>query len=543
MMTLLHIAGGVALVLYGIRVLRKGLDRLFGARLADWLQRLSTNRWRAAATGVFISLLSPSSTSITLLGVQLVKGRLLTFQRVLAVMLGASIGLTIELQLISLQLYQQAPIAILIGVVGFQFFRDNTVRGIGQTLLGLGFIFLAVGLIKDAAAGVAGNQDIADLIRIFARYPWALFLLGALLTVALQSSTAALSLILALGASGMLGMEVALPYVIGADVGLGLTTFLVAYGDREARRLGYAYLGMRLLLAALLMLLLPIYGDLIAATGESAARRVANAHSIFNVLLALVWVAPLPLVVSAVRRFVPDSEGSADPHRAIYLNESYLDSPPIVFGQSQREIMRVADYVERMLRDAWAALRDRDLELCDRIHATDDVVDALDKQIKRFLAQAGREAYDERQSRTQVRHLRFINILETIGDLVDKNLVELARKRIEKRRYFSDAGFEELQQAHQMVLENFHILCSAFATGDEALARRLIRHESHLAELDADLRRKHFDRLTAGVHETLESSSIHLDVLSYLKAINTTITSAAWLILEEGEAGGKRQQP
>jgi phosphate:Na+ symporter len=261
------------------------------------------------------------------------------------------------------------------------------------------------------------------------------------------------------------------------------------------------------------------------------------------VLLALVWVAPLPLVVSAVRRFVPDSEGSADPHRAIYLNESYLDSPPIVFGQSQREIMRVADYVERMLRDAWAALRDRDLELCDRIHATDDVVDALDKQIKRFLAQAGREAYDERQSRTQVRHLRFINILETIGDLVDKNLVELARKRIEKRRYFSDAGFEELQQAHQMVLENFHILCSAFATGDEALARRLIRHESHLAELDADLRRKHFDRLTAGVHETLESSSIHLDVLSYLKAINTTITSAAWLILEEGEAGGKRQQP
>ncbi len=533
MLTLLHIAGGVALVLYGIRVLRKGLDRLFGARLAAWLERLSTSRWRAAGTGLFISLLSPSSTSITLLGVQLVKGRLLTFQRVLAVLLGASIGLTIELQLISLQLYEQAPVAILVGVILFQFTRNNTSRGIGQALLGLGFIFLAVGLIKEAAAGATGNPDVADLVRILARYPWGLFLLGAALTLALQSSTAALSLALALGASGVLGMDVALPYALGVDVGLGLTTFIVGYPDPDARRLGFGYLAMRFLLALVLMLLLPIYGELIIASGDTPARQLANAHSLFNVLLAVVWIAPLPLVVALLKRVIPESAGEQDPHRALYLNETYLDSPPIVFGQSMREIMRVADYVEEMLRVSWAALRDRDLELCHKIHELDDIVDALDKQIKRFLARAGRQAFDERQSRTQIRHLRFINILETIGDLVDKNLIELARKRIEKQRHFSDAGFEELQQAHEMVLENFHIVCSAFATGDQELAKKLVRHESHLVELDADLRRRHFDRLMQGVHETIETSSIHLDVLTYLKAINTTITSAAHLLLDE----------
>ncbi len=533
MMTLLHIAGGVALVLYGIRVLRKGLDRLFGARLARWLERLSTSRWRAGLTGLFVSLLSPSSTSITLLGVQLVKARLLSFERVLAVLLGASIGLTIELQLVSLELYEQAPLAILMGVVLFQFLRHNTVRGIGQIILGLGFVFLAVGLIKDAAGGVVGNPDVADLVRILSRYPWGMFLLGVGLTVALQSSTAALSLVLALGASGVVGLEVALPYALGVDVGLGLTTFLVGYSDPDARRLGFGYLALRFLLALVLMLLLPVYGDLIAATGDSPARQLANAHSLFNVLLALIWIAPLPLVVLLLTRLIPTAPEASDPHRAVYLNDTYLDSPPIVFGQSQREIMRVADYVEGMLSDAWRALRDRDLRLCAEIHRTDDIVDALDKQIKHFLARAGSQDYNERQSATQIQHLRFLNVLETIGDIIDRNLVQLARKRIQKQRYFSEAGFEELQQAHAMVLENFHILCSAFSTGDQDLAQQLLRHESHLAELDETLRCQHYDRLTEGLQESLETSSIHLDVLTYLKSINTHITSAARTILDE----------
>lgn len=535
MITLLHIAGGVALVLYGIRTLRKGLERLFGPRLAYWLERLSSNRFRSVLTGIGLSLLSPSSTGISLLGVQLVNNRLLTFERVLAVLLGASIGLTVMLQLVSLELYEQAPIAILLGVVGFLFLRHSAVRGIGQTVLGLGLIFLAVGLIKHASLGVVDNQDIADLVRIFARYPWGMFLLGAALTVALQSSTAALSLVLALGAAGVVGMDIAIPFALGAEVGIGATTFIVGYSDPDARRLGFGFFALRLLLALALMAFLPLYGNLVELLGDGAPRRLANAHSLFSLLLVLVWLAPLPLVVAAIERIIPRPAESADPRRALYLNEAYLDSPAVVFGQSLREIMRVTDYVESMLRKSWQALRDRDRELCEEIHELDDIVDSLDTQIKRFLARAGREVFNESQSETQIRHLRFVNVLETVGDIVDRNLVELAKKRIEQRQYFSDAGFEELKQAHEKVLENFHIVCSAFSTGDKDLARQLIRHESHLAELDAELRRRHFDRLTEGVHESVETSSIHLDVLTYLKTINSTITSAAWMILEEQE--------
>ncbi|MCK4871366.1 MAG: Na/Pi cotransporter family protein [Phycisphaerales bacterium] len=534
MLTLLHIAGGVALILYGIRVLRKGLDRLFGAKLARWLQRLGRNRWRAGLMGLFVSFMSPSSSTITLLGVQFVRSHLLRFEQMLAVMLGASIGLTIELQLISFELHEQAPILILAGIICFQFLRTNLWRGIGQALLGLGLIFLAVGIIKTTAEqNVSGSNDVQVLLGIFAKHPWAMLALGAVVTVALQSSTAALGLMLAMASANVLSLEVALPYVIGADVGLGLTTLAVGYSDPDSRRLGLGYFLMRLILAVILMLCIQWYAPLVEWSGAAAGRQIANAHSIFNILLAVLWIAPLPIVTKLMLKVVPESPQPVDEHTPIHLSDAYLDSPSLVFGQSLREIMRVVGIVESMLRDFWIALRERDLALCDDIQERDDIVDALDRQIKRFLTKAGGEAYSDEESATQVNHLRFIGCLETVGDIIDRNLVELARKRIRIGGRFSEEGFRDLQREFDLVFENLHIASTAFATRDKSLARSLLRHKKHLDKLDFELRKRHFERLTQGQPGTLETSSVHLDILTNLKAVNSQLTIVVYPILED----------
>ena len=535
MLTMLNIAGGVALVLYGIRVLRKGLDRLFGAHLARWLQRVSRNRWKGCLVGMGISFLSPSSTSITFLGVQFVKSHILHFDQMLAVLLGASIGLTIELQLVSFDLNEQAPILILIGVLGYQFVRRGMWRGVGQTLLGLGLIFMAIGVIKHGSAGVAGNEDVEQILSIFSRYPWIMLISGAVLTTMLQTSTAAIGLVLGLASAGVMGVEMALPFVIGANVGLALTTMIVGFSDADSRRLGLGYLIMRLSLAVILMLFLPLYSKVLQWTGEDVERQIANAHTLFNILLVVVWIGPLPLMMRFLPRMVPDPPSAPSKFSPRYLDDSYLGSPALAFGQSLREILRMAGIVEGMLHDTWIAMRDKNLELCNDIHERDDVVDALDKEIKRFLARAGKAAYSEEESSTQIAHLRFSGILETIGDIIDKNLLQAVRKRIIKDRYFSQEGYEELHKAHQMVEENLHIAITAFATRDSGLARVLLRHDEYLEEYDLELRKRHFERLTAGVQESLETSSIHLDVLTYLRSINLHLTTVAHQILQDDQ--------
>ncbi|MBL1217791.1 MAG: Na/Pi cotransporter family protein [Planctomycetes bacterium] len=532
MISFLHIAGSLALLIYGVRLLRKGLDRLFGSQLAPWLSRISHNRWRGAAFGALISAATPSSTSIALIGVQMVKSGTIGFQNLWSVMLGATVGLTIMIQLIAFQVHEHATILILAGVILFQFGRSDKPRGLGQGLLGLGLILIGIWRIQESAAAVQGNEDLKQLIGLLKNYPWGLAALAAVLSVSLQSSTAALGLILGLTQGNLLTTREALPCVVGVNVGVGITMFLLGYSNSDSRRLGLSMLISKATIAMLLIVLMTRINPMLAWLSDDLGRQIANAHTGFAVLLVIIWLPFIPVVAPIIEWLVPDRPAAADPTKPVFLRDAYLDSPALAFGQSLQEISRMAGIVQSMFDDFWKALSNKDLSICDEIEARDDVVDGLNQAIKTYLTRLGGEDFGKDEATTQVAHLSYADRLENIGDIIDKNLIELVRKRVRTGGYFSDEGYADVRRAVGMTSENFVIATTAFATQDADLAEQLLKRKHDFKALDEELRSRHFSRLRRGMTESLETSAIHLDLLTYLKSINSHLSATAYPILD-----------
>lgn len=529
----LTIAGGVALILFGVRFLRKGLDRLFGPRLARSMQRLTKSRWRAMLTGLGVSLAAPSSTTVSILAVQSVQAGHLSARKMLAVMLGANIGLTVMVLLIALRLERYAPVLVLIGVLLFQFTRRSRPRGLGQVVLSLGLIFLAIGIIKAAAGQFEPGGDLVRILDIAGHYPFWIAIIAAVLTVFLQSSTAAIALVIGLGAAGAVNLPLTLAVVVGANVGLGLSTLLVGWAQVESRRLAMGNLLAKTAIAVAVLLALPWVVELVARVPTGLDKQIALTHTAFNVVLAAVFLPLVTPLHRAVCALVPEpADGRAQAFGPRYIADGPVEGLSLATGQSLREILRVSDIVRAMLKDLWQALVNRDADAARDIQKRDDQVDLLDAEIKRFLAELAQREGDQDETGEILRQLSYLTELETIGDVIDKNLAELVVKRAREQVEFSAEGWRELDDFYHKVAENLLIAETAFTTRDQELARQLLRHKEALSAYERKLRDRHFQRLRHGQRQSHESSAVHLDLLTHLKRINNHVTHVAYAIVD-----------
>jgi len=549
------ILGGVALLLYGTRTLRKGLDRILGERLGPLLQRLADNPSRAMAGGVGVALLAPSSTSVSLLASQAVRAGYISVPRMYMVLLGADVGLTFMVQLLALHVEQFAPMLILIGVILYQYTRGTTSRGIGQIVLAFGFQFMGIGLIQNATSAISPTGDLSTLLKLAAdNFGW-MAVLAALLAVVLQSSTATIGLILGLShpASAATGLtlppEVAIAAVVGANIGTALTLLLIGWQDQRTRLLGASATLGKILLGVLILLpwILPHLMSLLQKmTPNDLGRQVANAHTAFNLIKALVLFPLIVPLVGLARRLLPGPkpgesereglEGAIEGPR--YITAGPIDGSNLALSQSMREILRVADIVRGMQEDLWQALRKDDEELAKRVSERDDMVDRLDGDIKQFLARLDVHALDPDQAGERLRQLRYLSELESIGDLIDKNLCELALKKIRLRVSFTKEEWEELDGLDRLIGENLLIADAAFHTRDKALAEKLLRHKDHIDRRVRELRDRHFARLTVSAFGPSQSSAVHLDLLTNLRRINSHASHVAFSVLQDVSLGG-----
>ncbi|MEO0514013.1 MAG: Na/Pi cotransporter family protein [Planctomycetota bacterium] len=536
MLLFLNIAGGVALILFGVRFLRKALDRLLGDRLGPVMQRFAGSRIKAFFAGMGVAVIAPSSTTMSVLAVQTVREGHLPPRRVLAVMLGADVGLTVMVLLIALRLDQYSAAFLAAGVVLFQFTRARRSRGVGQLLLSLGFIFMGISTISATASSVSPEGDLIDLLTIASHYPFLLAAIAAVLAIVLQSSTASIGLAMGLAAAdlGELNpMTLAVPVVIGANVGTGVTLTIIAGALPAARRLALGNLLFKTVTAVVLLGITTAVVAGIDALPLNLDRKIAFTHSGFNLAMAIVFLPLINLVYHLVYRLVPEPITDADaPFAPKFLNNAHIDGLSIATGQSRQEIMRVSALVRGMFDDLWLALLKRDPQLAQSVQERDDQVDLLDREIKRYLARIAGEDADSATSAEVMAQLRYTNELETIGDIIDRNLAELVVKRAETDVWFSDAGWAELDGFYKNVAENLLIAETAFATRDHLLAQRLLRHKQALSEEERQLRDRHFTRLRQGQTQSHESSAVHLDILTHLKRINSCVTHVAYAIVQ-----------
>lgn len=544
---LLTILGGVALIVFGVRYLRKGLDRLFGPRLGTWMQRLAARRGWSFLAGIAVSIVAPSSTTMSLLAVHTVRAGHLTARQMLTIMLGANIGLTIMVLLIALGLEEFAPVIILFGVALFQFTHRNRTRGIGQVLLAIGFIFMAISIMKAAAAGIhasdsSGAWGIINFERL-QEHTLILAIFAAIMAMALQSSTATIGLVIGLGAAGggeaggLVTFKMAAAVVLGANVGLAVTTLLVGWRQWEPRRLALSNLLLKSAVAAVGLLALDLFGAALPRPtgGEQLAMWIAVVHTGFNIVVAAVGLPVVGPLTDFVGRMVPTPPAAAagKAFGPRYIVGGPIGGHALAMGQSMREITHVSEIIRGMLSDVWTALKTGNERLAREVSERDDRVDQLETDIKRFLTRLAREEEGEFDADEQMRQLRYLAELETIGDIIDKNISELVLKKIRLGTRFSQEGAEELQDFYEKVAENIVIAETAFTTRDQSLARQLLRHKERLDRFERELRDRHFVRLNTGLKESYETSAIHLDLLTHLKRINSCVTHAAYAILHE----------
>ena len=437
MSVLLALFGGMALLLYGIRLSGDSLQRAVGGRLRQLLTGMSRNRVVAVVSGAAVTGIIQSSAATTLMLIGFVSAGLMTFRQTLGIILGADIGTTLTVQLIAFRVTDYAALLIGLGLATTLVARRSTPRDIGQAVLGLGLMFLGLKLILDGVAPLRSNDQAVELLRVATDTPIVAVLVAAVFSALVTSSAATIGLALALATQGLITLPGAVAIVIGANVGTCATALAASIGaTAEAKRVAVAHIAFKLLGGALLFPLIGPFTALVEASAADPARQVANAHTFFNLGISLLFLLFTPWAARAIEALVPQAPTEETPFRCKYLDERALEQPSLALGQAHREALRMADVVQGMLRDALGAFHSDNLALIDDIEKRDDQVDFLEREIKLFLARLGREAMGSDLSRKEIGMISFIGNLENIGDIIDKNLMELARKKYYQGRRF-----------------------------------------------------------------------------------------------------------
>jgi len=533
-MTLLALFAGLALLLYGMQLIGEGLQRAAGSHLRHLLTRMTSTRLAAVGSGALVTAIIQSSSATTLMLIGFVSAGLLTFPQSLGVILGADIGTTVTVQLLAFRVQELSLLLVGVGFATVFFGRRGLVKSLGQVVLGFGFIFLGMKVMNDGLAPLADNELTRQVLVALAGNPFLGLLVGAVLSAGMASSAATIGLTLSLGQQGLLPLSASLPVVLGANIGTCATALAASMrSSSDARRVAVAHIAFKVLGVALVFPFIGPLANLVALTSLDPARQIANTHTFFNVAISALFLPFAPWAARVITALVPEEERGDNPYRTRYLDDRFLEQPALAVGQAMREALRMGDVAQAMLRDAMVVMRTNNQELLEDVERRDDQLDYLEREIKIFISRLGRETMSPDMARKEIALISFIGNLENIGDIIDKNLMELARKKLYQGRRFSEAGEAELIEFHGMVSKNLERAIAGFAANDRSLAQEVLDQRPVVRQRERELRDSHLARLRRGLAESLETSEIHLDVLTNLKRISSHITALVYPILEE----------
>lgn len=531
---LLHLLGGIALLLWSTRLVKTGVQRAFGDQLRGLLQRATENRIRACGLGVLVSTALQSSTATALLLVSFASRGLIALGSALAVMLGADIGSTLVVQALSFDLKSLIPVLLIGGVAAFMLSDNSTVRQSGRIVIGLALMILSLGMIVGTSTAMREHPTLTFVLSRLGDEPILSVLLAGGLTWLLHSSVAMVLFIMALAGANVISLDLGLVFLLGANIGAGLIPLGLGWHEaQKARRILVGNLAFRGVGALAALIALGLMRDLSWAAGHDPARVIANAHMLFNVALAIVFLPFVEPIARLLARYLPEDESrEAGLNRPIHLDEVLLDQPALALGAAAREVMRLAERVEAMLSDTIHTFSDNDDKRRIAIRKVDDEVDALQEAIKLYLTRLTRQPLSEEDARRAFDLILFTTNLEHVGDIIDKNLLELAAKKRRNSVSFSEAGWSELTEFHARIVRQMKLAMTVFMTKDVAMARELVAEKDAIRVAEKRATEQHLARLREGTPASIETSALHLDMLRDLKRINAHIVSVAHPILE-----------
>jgi phosphate:Na+ symporter len=533
-MVVLDLMGGVALLLWGLHMVRSGIMRAFGGDLRRVLGVALRNRFTAFVIGVGVTALLQSSTATGLMTTSFAASGLVGLVPALAVMLGANVGTTLIVQVLSFNVSAIAPILFLIGLVAFNRGQRTWIRDMSRVSIGLGLMLLALHILLDTLAPAENAPGVRTLLEAITGEPVLCVLIAAALTWAAHSSAAVVLLVMSLAYSHFITPVAALALVLGANLGAAVNPILEGGQANKpaSRRVPVGNLINRLVGVVAVLPFLPLIVSDLARLEPAPPRMVADFHMAFNLALALIFILLLDPLAALLVRLSPERKQATDPSTPLYLDEAAIGAPAVALACAARETLHIGDLVERMVREAMIAFVTDDRKLVTQISRMDNAVDRLTEAVKLYVIKVMRESLEESDARRAMEVVSFAINLEHIGDIIDKNLIELAAKKIKHRYQFSNEGAQELESFHQRVLNNLILAFGVFMSGNVKVARTLIEEKTQLRNAELLAVERHLARLREGRPESIETSSLHLDVLRDLKRIHSHICSVVYPVLE-----------
>jgi len=531
---LLDLMGGVALLLWGLHMVQSGILRAFGPNLRLLMAKALGNRLAAFAAGLGLTALLQSSTATGLITSSFAAEGLVGLIPALAIMLGANVGTTLIVQVLSFNISAAAPALFIIGLVAFRSGPRTRIKDVGRVAIGLGLMLLALHILLGTLAPAENAPGMRVFMNAITGDPVLCIIIGALVTWAVHSSVATVLLIMSLAFAHFVTPYAALALVLGANLGSAINpVFEGAKRDNPANyRVPVGNLLNRVIGVLLVAPFLAPLADIFQNWQPDLAKMTAGFHIAFNIATAAVSIGLLNAVAALLTRLLPERHQAVDPARPRYLDESALETPSLALTDAARETLRMGDMVESMLRDVMTAIMTNDRSLVDHVTQMDNNVDGLDEAIKLYVTKLTRGSLDEREGQRAMEIISFAINLEHIGDIIDKNLSELATKKIKRRFQFSPEGAAELSDFHRRTLESLRIAFGVFMSGDVGEARKLLAEKAILRSVELAATERHLDRLREGRPETIETTSLHLDVLRDLKRIHSHICSVAYPVLD-----------
>jgi phosphate:Na+ symporter len=524
--------GGLSLFLFGLRLGSEHLESVAGNRMRYFISRLISNRVKGVGVGTLSTVVLQSSSATTVMLVSFASVGLITLLQSISIILGANIGTTVTVQLIAFRVSDYALLMITIGFLLNLLNKQSRWYRFGGVVLAFGLIFFGMKVMSDSVAPLRHYPQVKDILLSVGDNPLLGIIIATFFTAIVQSSAATLGLVLSLSFQGLMNLESAIPFVLGANVGTCATALLASLGAKtDGKRVALGHSLFNIIGVILFYPFINIAADLILRTSGDVSRQIANVHAFFNITMAVVFLPFLGPFSSFIHRVLPKREQPAGVFGPRYLEQDLLETPDLALGQAIREILRMADIVFAMVKNTMQVYRENDEQMRSQLVAEDDKVDLLEESLTPYLTKLSRKELSDKQGEREVALLFITSELEQIGDLVSKKLMVYAKKKIEQPFYFSDEGFDEITQFHAEVVTTLQMAINAFAAWDRELAKKVIERRKKLSLEQNRLHRAHINRLHQGLKESLDTSTIHIDLIGDLNRINLHSSKIAYAIL------------
>lgn len=528
---LVHLAGAIALLLWGSHMISTALQRGFGTPLRHWMGLHLTNRWMALLAGVGITGLLQSSTAVSLMATSFTAAGTLSLAPALAVMLGANVGSTLVVQLMSFNTEIAVPLLILSGFVVFKLRDHSGFESAGCALIGLGQMLLALGMLSATLGHIETTPVFHAVMQGLEGDTLIALMVAIILTLVCHSSVAVILLIASLAATGVMTPVTAMVLVLGANIGGALPPLLNA-GSAVARRLPAGNLLVRGAGCVVALALMPMLGKLAVAFELTTPQLVVMFHTAFSAVLAIIFIGLTGPLARALERFFPEEPRPADPGMPMYLDEAGLDIAYIGLSNSVRESLRVADMLNVMLDRLRALFAAPDPLKAGEIRQADQSLDGLSAAIRAYLADIGQEGLSDSDADRAQEILMFVINIEHAGDILSSSLTQLATRRGRRGEQFSAFELHNIGLLHAEILVSLRLAITAFLGEDLAAAHQLVARKEVVRQIEATASREHFRKLRDDKNAWAESGDIFQRVLRDYRRVHHHIAAVAYPVID-----------